>query len=65
MFPMECDVGSYSEGSEEETYGGQAFPGLNKAHGFFHLIKKNQRDRDCYHQEQEEWKEVRRATSSG
>jgi len=36
----------------------EAFPGLNKAHGFFNMIKRNQRDRDNYHQEREEWKQV-------
>ena len=36
----------------------RSFPGLNKAHGFFSMIERNQRDRDTYHQEREEWKEV-------
>lgn len=36
----------------------KSFPGLNKAHGFFNLIERNQKDRDSYHQEQEERKEV-------
>lgn len=34
------------------------FPGLNKSHGFFHLIERNQRDRESYHHQQEEMKEV-------
>ena len=42
------------EGHREEP-----FPGLNKAHGFFNLIERNQRDRDNYHQEREEWRQVR------
>jgi hypothetical protein len=50
--------GSTSEGSGDEVSEQPPFPGLNKAHGFFHLIKRNQKDRDCYHQEREEWKEV-------
>lgn len=34
------------------------FPGINKRHGFFKAIERNQRDRDHYHQEWEEWREV-------
>lgn len=45
-------------GDSELSDGDKTFPGLNKAHGFFSLIERNQRDRDTYHQEQEEWKEV-------
>ncbi len=44
------------QGTEEQR--DEQFPGLNKAHGFFYMIKKNQRDRDSYHQEREEWKQV-------
>ena len=48
--------GVKSSGEESEEEGGEksAFPGLNKKHGFFHLIKRNQVDRDWYHQQQEE-----------
>lgn len=46
------------EESEEELGEKSTFPGLNKAHGFFHLIKRNQKDRDSYHQQQEERREV-------
>lgn len=34
------------------------FPGLNKRHGFFRAIERNQLIRDAYHREQEEKKEV-------
>ena len=53
------------EEEEEESYwcGGdhqqEPFPGLNKAHGFFSLIERNQRERDTYHQKMEERKQVR------
>ncbi len=36
----------------------ETFPGLNKAHGFFSLIQRNQKARDTYHQEKEEWSKV-------
>ena len=36
----------------------ESFPGLNKAHGFFSLIQRNQRDRDAYHQQREELEQV-------
>ena len=48
------DVGEFDM-EEDDKF---PFPGLNKAHGFFSLIERNQRDRDCYHQEREEWKQV-------
>lgn len=47
-------VRSSGEESGEEVGERSAFPGLNKTHGFFHLIKRNQVDRDSYHQQQEE-----------
>lgn len=56
---MEACEGSSGE-SEGEISEKSPFPGLNKAHGFFNLIKRNQKDRDSYHQEQEQWKQVRR-----
>jgi hypothetical protein len=31
----------------------ESFPGLNKAHGFFKAIERNQRDRDLYHKQTE------------
>lgn len=43
---------------EIENSGADPFPGLNKSHGFFDLIKRNQQDRDSYHQQQEECKQV-------
>lgn len=52
---MDVWFDSGDEVSDEKS----AFPGLNKAHGFFHLIKRNQTDRDSYHREQEDWKQVR------
>lgn len=36
------------------------FPGLDKGHGFFKVIKKNQSERDNYHWEQEEVKEKKK-----
>ena len=46
-----------SPGSEGEM-DDKSFPGLNKSHGFFNLIERNQKARDSYHQEQEERKQV-------
>ena len=37
-----------ADGCEEAN-----FPGLNKRHGFFKAIERNQRARDHYHQEWE------------
>lgn len=34
------------------------FPGLNKRHGFFRAIERNQRDRDDYHHKMERKKQV-------
>ena len=34
------------------------FPGLNKKHGFFKVIERNQKDRDDYHHKQEPIKQV-------
>ena len=34
------------------------FPGLNKAHGFFKAIERNQRDRDLYHKQTEVHTEI-------
>lgn len=48
---------SYLSG-EDHREEQEQFPGLNKAHGFFNLIKRNQRDRDSYHQEVEEMRQV-------
>lgn len=31
----------------------ESFPGLNKTHGFFKAIERNQRDRDLYHKQTE------------
>ena len=36
------------------------FPGLNKRHGFFKVIEKNQTARGDFHRKQEEWLEQRR-----
>ena len=36
------------------------FPGLNKGHGFYKVIEKNQSERDSYHWEQKELKEKKR-----
>ena len=57
MEPQEESCEELDSYSGDESEGGR-FPGLNKAHGFFNLIKRNQRDRDTYHQEQEELREV-------
>lgn len=54
---LELELEGFDESGEEGNEK-SSFPGLNKSHGFFHLIKRNQRDRDSYHQEQEEWKQV-------
>ncbi|XP_064385135.1 UPF0561 protein C2orf68 homolog [Halichondria panicea] len=35
------------------------FPGLNKKHGFFKVIERNQKDRDDYHHKQEPIKQAR------
>ncbi len=50
------------EGSVNEK---SSFPGLNKSHGFFNLIERNQRDRESYHQEQEERKQVSETQPAG
>lgn len=34
------------------------FPGLNKRHGFFRAIERNQHARDSFHWQQEEQKEA-------
>lgn len=47
-----------SEEDDDELDEKSYFPGLNKAHGFFSMIERNQKDRDSYHQEMEEWKQV-------
>ena len=39
--------------TEESENGAENFPGLNKRHGFFKAIERNQRDRDLYHQQAE------------
>lgn len=39
--------------AEESENGAENFPGLNKRHGFFKAIERNQRDRDLYHQQTE------------
>lgn len=44
-----------AEAEEDEQ-----FPGLNKRHGFFKVIEKNQTARGEFHQKQEEWLEQRR-----
>lgn len=38
----------------------QNYPGLNKRHGFFRAIERNQVDRDVYHRNQSEWRDQRR-----
>ena len=38
---------------EAEDSNAESFPGLNKAHGFFKAIERNQRDRDLYHKQTE------------
>lgn len=39
--------------AEVSENGAENFPGLNKRHGFFKAIERNQRDRDLYHQQTE------------
>ena len=34
------------------------YPGLNKKHGFYRMMERNQRDRDDYNQRVEEMKDV-------
>ena len=36
---------------EAEDNNPESFPGLNKTHGFFKAIERNQRDRDLYHKQ--------------
>ena len=36
------------------------YPGLDKRHGFFRAIKRNQVDREVYHRTREEWREQRK-----
>ena len=38
----------------------QNYPGLNKRHGFFRAIERNQVDRDVYHRNRSEWKDQRK-----
>jgi hypothetical protein len=38
----------------------ESFPGLNKRHGFFRIIEKNQSDRDSYHWQHEDYKVQKR-----
>lgn len=40
--------------------GDENFPGLNKAHGFFRVIERNQVSRDQYHKKHELWKEEKK-----
>ena len=37
----------------DEDNNSESFPGLNKTHGFFKAIERNQRDRDLYHKQTE------------
>ena len=43
---------------DEEDVVEYSFPGLNKRHGFFHVIERNQLARDSYHWQQEQKKEA-------
>ena len=36
------------------------FPGLNKRHGFFRVIERNQMSRDEYHKKHELWREEKK-----
>lgn len=54
---MAAELSPDNGGSGEEM-DEKSFPGLNKSHGFFSLIERNQKARDSYHQEQEEVRPV-------
>lgn len=41
---LKVEVQMAEDGNDSES-----FPGLNKTHGFFKAIERNQRDRDSYH----------------
>ena len=38
----------------------QYYPGLNKRHGFFRAIERNQVDREVYHRDRSEWRDQRK-----
>lgn len=40
----------------------QRYPGLDKRHGFFQVIKKNQFSRNEYHWSRQEWQQRRKET---
>ncbi len=46
----------YKMDSDQDEY----FPGLNKKHGFFRVIERNQVSRDEYHKKHELWKEEKK-----
>lgn len=66
MANLEEDDKAYSEsdllkGDEQERSDGDlSYPGIDKRHGFFRAIKRNQVDRDVYHRNREEWREQRK-----
>ena len=56
--------GVEAEGEFREQDGGEQprYPGLDKRHGFFQVITKNQVSRNEYHWTREEWQQRRRET---
>ena len=48
--------------ADEAEDNSESFPGLNKAHGFFKAIERNQRDRDLYHKQTEVHNKARSIT---
>ena len=50
------------ESDEDPEESQQRYPGLDKRHGFFQVIKKNQVSRNDYHWSRQEWQQRRKET---
>ena len=50
------------EVEEDQDECEQHYPGLDKRHGFFQVIKKNQVSRNEYHLTRQEWQQRRKET---
>ena len=53
---------SQVELEEDQDECEQRYPGLDKRHGFFQVIKKNQVSRNEYHWSRQEWHQRRKET---
>ena len=53
------------DGEEDGEEVDERFPGINKAHGFFEMVKRNQLERDQYHWAEEQRREAKRVEARG